>query len=97
MESAESRIRLFIVDNFLFGEGGNCLKNEDSLLQNGLVDSTGILELVAFIQQTFEITVLDEEIVPDNLDSIDKIDAFVGRKVGKPARKTIVSRTEENQ
>jgi acyl carrier protein len=80
MHTLESAIRSFIVDNFLFGEGENGLKNEDSLLENGLIDSTGILELVAFIQQSFKLIVEDEEIVPDNLDSIDKIAKFVKRK-----------------
>ena len=80
MDSLESKIRSFIVDNFLFGEGENDLGNEDSLLENGLIDSTGILELVAFIQQAFEIAIRDDEIVPDNLDSIDKISTFVRRK-----------------
>lgn len=82
MDSLDGKIRSFIVDNFLFGEGEDGLGNEDSLLENGLIDSTGILELVAFIQQTFEIAIQDDEIVPDNLDSIDKISTFVRRKEG---------------
>jgi acyl carrier protein len=86
MYPLESEIRLFIVDNFLFGEGGNGLENKDSLLENGLVDSTGILELVAFIQQNYKITIQDEEIVPANLDSVDKIASFVRRKDGTSSR-----------
>jgi len=82
MISLEGRIRSFIVDNFLFGEGENGLGGEDSLLENGVIDSTGILELVAFIQQTFEIAIQDDEIIPANLDSIDKIAVFVRRKTG---------------
>jgi acyl carrier protein len=80
MQSLENEVRSFIVDNFLFGEDDRSLKNGDSLLQNGLIDSTGVLELVAFIQQAFEVVVQDDEIVPDNLDSIEKIAAFVRRK-----------------
>lgn len=86
MNSLEGKIRSFIVDNFLFGEGEDGLRNEDSLLENGLIDSTGILELIDFIQQTFEIAIQDDEIVPDNLDSIDKISTFVRRKEGASGR-----------
>ena len=82
MHSVENEVRSFVVDNFLFGEGESELKNEDSLLANGLIDSTGILELVAFIQQKFHVVVHDNEIMPENLDSIDKITTFVSRKNG---------------
>ncbi len=74
-----SKIRAYIIDNFLFGEAGD-LKNEDSLLDEGIVDSTGILELVAFLEEQFEIRIEDEEMIPENLDSIDHISEFVKRK-----------------
>jgi len=76
----ESQVRSFIVENFLFGDASRPLAADDSLIENDLVDSTGILELVSFIEDTFGITVADAEIVPANLDSIAKVSAFVARK-----------------
>ena len=76
----ESKVRQFIIYNFLFGEGADGLKSEDSLLDKGLIDSTGILELVSFLQNCFQLEVEDNEIVPENLDSILRIAAYVRRK-----------------
>jgi acyl carrier protein len=73
-------IRDFIETSFLFREGRDRLADSESLLAAGLIDSTGILELVSFIEAQFAITVMDEEIVPDNLDSVDQIAAYVQRK-----------------
>lgn len=78
METSNT-IRDFIIDNFLFGEAGD-LKNEVSLLDEGVIDSTGILELVAFLEEQFAIRIEDEEMIPENLDSIDHIADFVKRK-----------------
>lgn len=77
--SLQGDIRMFVVDNFLFGEGG-ALKDDTSFLKEGIIDSTGILQLVSFIEQQYEIAVGDEELVPENLDSIDKISFFVDKK-----------------
>lgn len=80
MEIVKKNLRQFIVDNFLFGEDGDGLKDEDSLLEKGLIDSTGILELVAYLQKRFHIRVEDNEIVPENLDSLQKIAGYIKRK-----------------
>lgn len=80
MEIVESKVRQFIIDNFLFGEGADGLKDEESLLEKGLIDSTGILELVSYLQRSFHIKVDDNEIVPENLDSIHSIAGYVRRK-----------------
>ena len=72
-------IRQFIVENFLFGEDGN-LKQETSFLESGIIDSTGILELVSFLEEKFEISVADEELVPENLDSIANVVAYLQKK-----------------
>ena len=72
-------IRQFIVENFLFGEDGN-LKEETSFLESGIIDSTGILELVSFLEEKFGISVADEELVPENLDSIGNVAAYLARK-----------------
>jgi len=82
MQPFESEVRQFVIDSFLFGEGGDEIAASDSLLEKGLIDSTGILELVGFLQRTFEIKIDDREIIPANLDSIQKIAAFVRQKVG---------------
>jgi len=86
MELVESKVRQFIVDNFLFGEGDDGLKGEDSLLDKGLIDSTGILELVSFLQNCFHFQVEDNEIVPENLDSILRIASYVQRKSAEADR-----------
>jgi acyl carrier protein len=72
-------IRNFVIDNYLFGEEGK-LGNEDSFMETGIIDSTGILELVRFLESTYGIKVADEELIPDNLDSVHKIVAFINAK-----------------
>ena len=75
-----SAIRAFIVENFLFGDESHPLPADQSLIDNDLVDSTGILELVGFIEERFAISIADADIVPANLDSIDRIAGFIARK-----------------
>lgn len=77
----KDKIRAFITNNFYVADGDELL-DDSSLLDEGVVDSTGVLEVIAFIEETFEIQVDDAEMLPDNLDSIDKIAAFVARKRG---------------
>lgn len=76
----ERRVRAFITDNFLFREDREEVGRDESLLDAGLIDSTGVLELVAFIEAEFRIVMADADIVPDNLDSIAAIAAYVERK-----------------
>jgi len=75
----EKQIRAYIVDNFLLGSEGG-LTASDSLLETGVVDSTGVIELVAFLEEAYSIEVADEDLVPENLDSIANMTAFVTRK-----------------
>ncbi|HEV2208385.1 MAG TPA: acyl carrier protein [Verrucomicrobiae bacterium] len=75
----DKEIRDFIVSNFLYGDAGS-LHEETSFLDSGVIDSTGILELVAFIEQKFQIKVLDQEMIPENLDSISRLSRFIDRK-----------------
>lgn len=77
--SLQQDVRTFIVDNFLFGED-NGLKDDSSFLEEGIVDSTGIMQLVAFLQEQYRIAIEDEELIPDNLDSIRKVVAFIEGK-----------------
>ena len=75
-------IRNFIVENFLFGDTSYDLGDTASLIENDIIDSTAVLELVAFIEDTFGLTMHDADIVPANLDSIARIAAFVSSRHG---------------
>jgi len=72
-------IRVYIVDNFLFGDD-NELQEETSFLDSGIIDSTGIIELVSYIEESFDISVDDEDIIPENFDSIRNIAAYIMRR-----------------
>jgi acyl carrier protein len=78
------KIRTFVIENYLFGEEGK-LGNDDSFMESGIIDSTGILELVRFLEATFAVKVADEDLIPDNLDSINKIVAFLETKLAASA------------
>ena len=75
-----STIREFIKENFMVSEEDINEGDSTSFLENGIVDSTGILEIVEFIEEKFEINVDDEELIPENLDSIENLSNFVSRK-----------------
>ena len=82
MAEYRERVRGFIVKNFLFGDD-NGLKDDASFLDEGVIDSTGVLELVAFLENDFRITVEDDELTPENLDSIDNVVQYLGKKIQK--------------
>jgi acyl carrier protein len=86
MEGMLQKLRAFVIENYLFGKEEK-LGNDDSFLESGIIDSTGILELVRFLEDTFGINVADEELIPDNLDSINKIVAFLQAKL--PSSSTV--------
>lgn len=73
------KVRGFIVNNFLYGENKG-LTDDTSLTEAGIVDSTGILEMISFLEKEFSITIQDEELIPDNLDSVERISQFIRRK-----------------
>lgn len=73
-------IRQFIFDNFLFDAAEGDLGNDDSFLEQGVIDSTGVLELVEWLEETFDFAVDDEELIPENLDSVNKLAAFITKK-----------------
>jgi len=76
------RIRDFLAQNFLLRTDGFPYGDDASLLDEGVVDSTAVLELTLYLEETFGISIPDEEIVPDNLDSVDRIVAYIESKVG---------------
>jgi acyl carrier protein len=74
------KIRQYIVDNFLFGEAAG-LGDETSFLEEGIVDSTGMLELIMFLEESFHISVEDDELIPENLDSIQNVARYLDEKL----------------
>lgn len=81
MESGvRAQVADFVVTNYLFGDTSRLPADDESLVETGVVDSTGILELVEFLEQTFGISVTDEETVPDNLGSIANLTRYVTEK-----------------
>lgn len=73
-------IRHYILENFLFTDDESALGDGESFLAAGIVDSTGVLEIISFIEETFGIKVNDDEMLPENLDSLNSLAAFVRRK-----------------
>ncbi len=80
MKDIEESVRKFITTNFVLGARGSGLGRDQSLIEAGVIDSTGVLELTAFLEQEFGIRVEDLELIPDNLDSVAKIVNYVTRK-----------------
>jgi len=80
MPDHKAKVRAFIVENFLFGDGDS-LEDGTSFFDNGIVDSTGILELVLFLEETYDIRVEDEDVVPENFDSLDAVGSYLQTRV----------------
>ena len=82
MEPLTAELRTFITDNFLFGDASDAFafSDDDSFQERGIVDSTGVLELVCHLQEKYGIAITDQELIPDNLDSLSKVARFVARK-----------------
>jgi len=74
------QVRAYVVENFLFGDDTG-LEDNTSFLESGMIDSTGILEVISFLEEVFSIKIMDDELVPENLDSISNIVSFLGRKL----------------
>lgn len=81
MNDYTPKIRAFIFENFLFDAEEDSLQNESSFLEQGIIDSTGVLELVDWLEEEFSITVDDEELIPENLDSVILLSAYIDRKI----------------
>jgi len=79
-EDLRATLRSYIMDNFLMSDDPTALDDGQSLLDTGVIDSTGVLELIQYLEETYAFAVEDEELVPENLDSVDHLVAFVGRK-----------------
>ena len=92
IEQVTQRIRNFVLENYMFGYDESELCNDSSLLDLGIIDSTGIMELVVFLENEFNIKVLDEETLPENLDSINCISSYVSKKLKLAADDVAVGR-----
>lgn len=73
-------VRQFVIDNFLLGSTDTDFSDTDSFVGSGIIDSTGIMELVMFIEETFDVSLDDSELIPENLDSVANVESFVDRK-----------------
>jgi acyl carrier protein len=80
MSSIETELRQYILDKLLFGRADLELNGDTSFLDSGIIDSTGVLELVAFLEERFQVKVEDEDLIPANLDSINAVTRFVENK-----------------
>jgi len=78
---ATDKIRQFVIDNFLFGQDAEALKDDESFIESEIIDSTGVLELVGFLEARYHIPIADHELVPENFDSVEKAARFVSRKL----------------
>jgi len=81
MSEHKEKIRAFIIENFLFGNDDG-LSDESSFLDEGIIDSTGVLELVSFLEEEFGIAVDEVELIPENLDSINRVTSYLEGKLG---------------
>lgn len=81
--SAEKKVRDYVLENYLFTDDQSKLANGDSFLEKGIIDSTGVLEVIAFLEQEFGFRIEDDEMVPENLDSVNNIVAFIAAKQTK--------------
>ena len=77
----EEDIKGFIIENFIIDGDSTQLDNNQSFLESGIIDSTGILELVSYVEEHYNITVEDEDLIPDNLDSVNNVVNFINRKL----------------
>ena len=78
--SNQTTLKQYILKNFLFTDDASALGAQDSLVRGGILDSTGIYELIMHIEEEFGLSIAPEEMIPDNFDTLDAIDAFIARK-----------------
>lgn len=88
-QGIKGRTLAYIADNLMMGMGAGELSDDSSFLERGIIDSTGVIELIAFIEETFGIEVEDDEIVPENLDSLRNVERFVLAKLAAQGGNTM--------
>ncbi|MBN1872932.1 MAG: acyl carrier protein [Anaerolineae bacterium] len=77
----ETQIKQYVAENFLFSDNGYSLPDDASFLEEGVIDSTGVLELILFVEETFGLTVANEDVLPENFDSVTQLAAYIRRKL----------------
>ncbi len=82
MENLKREIRDFVIENYCFNRQGN-LGDDDSFMESGIIDSTGILQLVSFAEEKYSIEIESEELIPENLDSISSLTQFLSKKISE--------------
>ncbi|MCB1836473.1 MAG: acyl carrier protein [Alcanivoracaceae bacterium] len=83
--SHREAIRRYILENYLFTDDASALADDASFLESGIIDSTGMMEVIFFLEESFSIRVEDEEMVPENLDSVNNLLRYIERKQGQAA------------
>jgi len=81
MQDFKAPLRTFIEDNFMMGSNGPAFTDADSFMARRIIDSTGFLELVLFLEESWGVTVEDDEMIPENLDSLDHLQGYLTRKL----------------
>jgi acyl carrier protein len=81
MSEVKQELRDYIVDTFLFGDTEIEFNDNDSFIEKGIINSTAILEVITFLEEKYGVKIEDDEILPENLDSLDNISSFIGKKV----------------
>jgi acyl carrier protein len=81
MQAVKKAVRDYILENFLMGDSGAQLEDEHSFLEHHIIDSTGFIELVTFLESTYHIQIKDEEMIPENLDSLANVARFIENKL----------------
>jgi acyl carrier protein len=85
MDTVRNEIRQFIIENFLFGHSNNSLGDDESFLDSGIIDSTGVLQLLGYLEEHFGIAIGDADVTPANLDSVNRVVKFVeARRTAQP-------------
>ena len=79
MKNVKKILRSFVIENYLFGESNGWM-DDTSFMEEGIIDSTGVLELIDFLERTFSITFEDDELIPENLDSLVKVEKYLSIK-----------------
>jgi len=82
--SVSDAVRSYILENYLFTDDASALDNSESFMEKGIVDSTGMMEVISFLEEEFSIAVEDDEMVPENLDSVNAITGYIERKRADP-------------
>lgn len=82
MSNYAAAVKEFIVSNFLFGADDGSLGEEDSFLESGIIDSTGIMEVVAWVEETFDFKVKDVDLLPENFDTVKRLAMYISNNVG---------------